>query len=65
MAMAYDSRAALAAPPKRGHWAGLATTARAALGLGLFLLIWEAVPRLGLVNPMMLPGPSALPGLPR
>jgi NitT/TauT family transport system permease protein len=33
----------------------------AALGLALFLMIWEAAPRLGLVNPMMLPGPSAIP----
>jgi NitT/TauT family transport system permease protein len=35
---------------------GLAT-----LGLAIFLVLWEALPRLGLVNPMMLPGPSALP----
>jgi NitT/TauT family transport system permease protein len=33
----------------------------AALGLAAFLAIWEAVPRLGLVNPMLLPPPSALP----
>jgi NitT/TauT family transport system permease protein len=32
-----------------------------ALGLILFLAVWEAAPRLGLVNAMMLPGPSAIP----
>ena len=37
------------------------TLALATLGLVLFLGIWEAVPRLGLVNPAMLPGPSAVP----
>jgi NitT/TauT family transport system permease protein len=35
--------------------------ALAALGLALFLGFWEAMPRLGLVNAMMVPGPSALP----
>ncbi|WP_112662285.1 ABC transporter permease [Microvirga flavescens] len=30
-------------------------------GLVAFLLLWEAVPRLGLVNPAMLPGPSSIP----
>ncbi|MHB2166184.1 ABC transporter permease [Alsobacter sp. R-9] len=35
--------------------------ALAAAGLALFLAAWEAVPRLGFVNPMMLPGPSAVP----
>jgi sulfonate transport system permease protein len=33
----------------------------AALGLVVFLLFWEAVPRLGLVNPSFLPPPSVLP----
>lgn len=33
----------------------------AALGFVLFLGIWEAAPRLGLVNPAFLPPPSALP----
>ncbi len=33
----------------------------ALLGLVLFLGVWEALPRLGLVRPAMLPGPSALP----
>jgi sulfonate transport system permease protein len=32
-----------------------------AAGLLAFLLIWEAMPRLGFVNPVLLPGPSALP----
>lgn len=31
------------------------------VGLGAFLLVWEAVPRLGLVNAAMLPGPSVIP----
>jgi sulfonate transport system permease protein len=31
------------------------------IGLLVFLGLWEAVPRLGLVNPAMLPGPSAIP----
>jgi NitT/TauT family transport system permease protein len=35
--------------------------ALALLGLIGFLVLWEAMPRLGLVNPMMLPGPSAIP----
>lgn len=33
----------------------------AVLGLLAFLALWEAIPRLGLVNAAMLPGPSALP----
>lgn len=36
-------------------------TARAALGLVLFLALWEAVPRLGLVRPILMPPPSAIP----
>ena len=31
------------------------------LGLLIFLALWEAVPRLGLVNPAFLPPPSVLP----
>ena len=31
------------------------------LGLLIFLGLWEAVPRLGLVNAAMLPAPSAIP----
>lgn len=34
---------------------------RALLGVAVFLAIWEAVPRLGLVNPLLLPAPSAIP----
>lgn len=37
------------------------TLALATLGLVAFLGIWEAVPRLGLVNPALLPGPSSVP----
>ncbi|WP_342359415.1 ABC transporter permease [Terrarubrum flagellatum] len=33
----------------------------AAIGLAAFLLFWEAVPRLGLINPAFLPTPSSLP----
>jgi NitT/TauT family transport system permease protein len=33
----------------------------AAVGLTSFLLLWEALPRLGLVNAAMLPPPSAIP----
>jgi NitT/TauT family transport system permease protein len=33
----------------------------AAVGLAAFLAIWESVPRLGLVNPTLLPPPSELP----
>ena len=33
----------------------------ALLGLVAFLAVWEAVPRLGLVNPALVPGPSSLP----
>jgi sulfonate transport system permease protein len=42
-------------------WGGLRQTALAALGLAGFLLIWEALPRLGLFNAMLLPVPSAIP----
>ncbi|MGO4706192.1 ABC transporter permease [Microvirga sp. 2MCAF38] len=31
------------------------------IGLIAFLCLWEAVPRLGLVNPALLPGPSVIP----
>ncbi|MDR3372483.1 MAG: ABC transporter permease [Ancalomicrobiaceae bacterium] len=33
----------------------------ALLGLVVFLALWEAMPRLGLVNPALVPGPSSLP----
>lgn len=33
----------------------------AALGLAAFLLFWEAMPRLGLINPAFLPPPSTIP----
>ena len=39
----------------------LRAPALAFTGLVAFLLLWEAVPRLGLVNPAFLPGPSVLP----
>ncbi|WP_439573909.1 ABC transporter permease [Phreatobacter sp.] len=34
----------------------------AACGLLAFLLLWEALPRIGLFNPLLLPGPSSVPG---
>lgn len=37
--------------------------ALAAAGLAAFLLVWEAVPRLGLVSATMMPPPSALPSV--
>ncbi|RYE27804.1 MAG: ABC transporter permease [Hyphomicrobiales bacterium] len=39
----------------------LRAPALALLGLVAFLLLWEAMPFFGLVNPAFLPGPSALP----
>ena len=35
--------------------------ALAATGLAVFLLIWEAIPRFGLVSPLFVPPPSGLP----
>ena len=40
---------------------GLARTGLAAAGLVGFLLIWEALPRLGLLNGTLVPPPSAIP----
>ena len=37
----------------------------AALGLALFLALWEALPPLGLVNPMLPPVPSVIPAASR
>ncbi len=42
----------------RGYWGRLGL---AAAGLAAFLLLWESLPRLGLVNAALLPPPSALP----
>ena len=39
----------------------LRAPALALLGLVAFLLLWEAIPFFGIVNPAFLPGPSALP----
>lgn len=49
------------ARPVKRQAAGLRQIGLAALGLAGFLLLWEALPRLGLFNPMLLPGPSAIP----
>lgn len=40
----------------------LRAPALALTGLVAFLLLWEAMPYFGIVNPAFLPGPSALPG---
>jgi sulfonate transport system permease protein len=40
----------------------LRAPALALTGLVAFLLLWEAIPYFGIVNPAFLPGPSALPG---
>jgi sulfonate transport system permease protein len=40
----------------------LRAPALALTGLIAFLLLWEAIPYFGIVNPAFLPGPSALPG---
>lgn len=53
--------AGLADRLRRSLPASLRQAGLAALGLAIFLALWEALPQLGLVNPMMLPGPSALP----
>jgi sulfonate transport system permease protein len=37
------------------------STLRALFGLALFFLLWEAVPQLGLLTPILLPPPSSLP----
>lgn len=41
--------------------ASFRATGLAALGLLAFLVLWEATPRLGLVNPAFLPPPSTIP----
>lgn len=50
-------------PRKRGEEpvTRLPQTALSALGLALFLLVWEALPRLGLLNATLVPPPSAIP----
>ncbi|MCA3564747.1 MAG: ABC transporter permease [Methylocystis sp.] len=57
----------IASAPARATGSGAASGAKlpaaglAAAGLLVFLVAWEVVPRLGLFNPLMLPGPSAIP----
>ncbi len=54
--------AAAALPPvRRARLGALGSLGLGAAGLLAFLAIWQAVPALGLFNPMMLPGPLALP----
>lgn len=59
-----DATAPAAAPAPPGFnpsLDGLKRIGLAAAGLALFILVWEALPRLGLFNPLLLPGPSAIP----
>jgi len=51
-------RIGAAGRPKLGALTSIGLGAAGLLG---FLLIWQAVPALGIVNPMMLPGPLAIP----
>ncbi|MCX7323032.1 MAG: ABC transporter permease [Hyphomicrobiales bacterium] len=55
------SAAARATASDAASGAKLRAAGLAAAGLLVFLLVWEVVPRLGLFNPLMLPGPSAIP----
>ena len=65
----FDTRFYERAPPpriegfrmRRARGTLLAGWGLAASGLAVFLLVWEAVPLLGLVNPSFLPPPSVLP----
>ena len=61
--MALTETAALPAAPviRRARLNAFSSVGLGAAGLLAFLLIWQAVPSLGLVNPMMLPGPLAIP----
>ena len=61
--MALTETAALPAAPaaRRAKLNVFSSVGLGAAGLLAFLLIWQAVPSLGLVNPMMLPGPLAIP----
>jgi len=61
--MALTETAALPAVPaaRRARLNAFGSVGLGAAGLLAFLLIWQAVPSLGLVNPMMLPGPLAIP----
>lgn len=61
--MAITQTGELPASPAstRARLGALGSIGLGAAGLLAFLLIWEAVPALGLVNPMMLPGPLAIP----
>ncbi len=61
--MAVTDIGARSAPAvvRRATLGSLGALGLGAAGLLAFLLIWEAVPALGLFNPLMLPGPSAIP----
>jgi sulfonate transport system permease protein len=61
--MALTDTAVLPAAPvvRRAKLNAFSSVGLGAAGLLAFLLIWQAVPSLGLVNPMMLPGPLAIP----
>lgn len=55
------SAAPAAVAPARPALDGLKRVGLAAAGLALFIVVWEALPGLGLFNPMLLPAPSVIP----
>ena len=57
---ACSSHASTSAPP-RATDLFMRLLLLSCIGLLIFLGLWEAVPRLGLVNSALLPGPSAIP----
>ncbi len=61
MALTETAALPVAPPSRRLKLNAFGSVGLGAAGLLAFLLIWQAVPTLGLVNPMMLPGPLAVP----
>jgi len=61
MALIETAALPVAPPSRRLKLNAFGSVGLGAAGLLAFLLIWQAVPSLGLVNPMMLPGPLAVP----
>ena len=61
MAITQTADLPASSAPSRARMSALGSIGLGAAGLLAFLLIWQAVPTFGLVNPMMLPGPLAIP----
>jgi NitT/TauT family transport system permease protein len=61
MAVTQTADVPASSAPSRARLSALGSIGLGAAGLLVFLLIWQAVPTFGLVNPMMLPGPLAIP----